>query len=142
MLHRQKFASYARTSHVQIKVCMHTCAHLHLTNCQGTLLRLISISFFRTFTFMKAIENPPPNLMRQGELEKQFVLKMNVKGHHLWSHLQVQGKKEEILDSLSPKRKQKFEEKAKKKNSNNGTVLRIKNMRSLSEAEREKLPEI
>ena len=86
--------------------------------------------------------NPPPNLMRQGELEKRFVLKMNVKGHHLWSHLQVQGKKEEILDSLSPKRKQKFEEKAKKKYSNNGTVLRIKNMRSLSEAEREKLPEI
>ena len=80
---------------------------------------------------MKAMETPPPNLMRQGELRKQFVL--NVKGHHLWSHLQVQGKKEEIiLDSLSPERKQKFEEKASKKNSKNGTVLRIENMRILS----------
>ena len=86
------------------------------------------------------MKTPPPNLMRQGELKKRFVL--NVKGHHLWSHLQVQGKNEVILDSLSPERKQKFEEKASKKNSNNGTVLRIKNMRSISEEEREKLPEI
>ena len=86
------------------------------------------------------METQPPNLSGLGELTKQFVLK--VKGNHLWSHLQVQGKNEEILDSLSPERKKKFEEKAKKLNSNNGTVLRIKNMRSLSEEEIEKLTEI
>ena len=49
------------------------------------------------------MERPPSNLWREGNLEKQFVL--NVKGHHLWSHLQVQGKNEEILDSLAPETK-------------------------------------
>ena len=62
---------------------------------------------------MKAMESPPSNLWREGNLEKQFVL--NVKGHHLWSHLQVQGKKEEILDSLTPETRDMFEKKASQK---------------------------
>ena len=86
---------------------------------------------------MKAMESPPSNLWREGNLEKQFVL--NVKGHHLWSHLQVQGKKEEILDSLTPETRDMFEKKASKKDSNNGTILRIEHLKSISKEDREKL---
>ena len=86
---------------------------------------------------MKAMESPPSNLWREGNLEKQFVL--NIKGHHLWSHLQVQGKKEEILDSLTPETRDMFEKKASKKDSNNGTILRIEHLKSISKEDREKL---
>mgnify|MGYP001261862443 FL=1 len=86
---------------------------------------------------MKAMESPPSNLWREGNLEKQFVL--NVKGHHLWSHLQVQGKKEEILDSLTPETRDMFEKKASKKDSNDGTILRIEHLKSISKEDREKL---
>ena len=86
---------------------------------------------------MKAMKSPPLNLWRQGDLEKQFVL--NVKGHHLWSHLQVQGKNEEILDSLTPETKDMFEKRARKKDSNDGTILRIEHLKSISKEDREKL---
>ena len=86
---------------------------------------------------MKAMESPPSNLWREGNLEKQFVL--NVKGHHLWSHLQVQGKNEEILDSLTPETKNMFEERASKKDSNDGTILRIEHLKSISKEDIEKL---
>jgi hypothetical protein len=86
---------------------------------------------------MKVMESPPSNLWRQGDLKKQFVL--NVKGHHLWSHLQVQGKNEEILDSLAPEAKNMFEKKASKTNSNDGTILRIEHLKSISKEDREKL---
>ena len=83
------------------------------------------------------MESTPSNLWPEGNLEKQFVL--NVKGHHLWSHLQVQGKKEEILDSLTPETRDMFEKKASKKDSNNGTILRIEHLKSISKEDREKL---
>ena len=83
------------------------------------------------------MECPSLNLWCEESLEKQFVL--NVKGHHLWSHLQVQGKNEEILDSLSPETKNMFEKKASQKDSNDGTILRIEHLKSISKEDREKL---
>ena len=86
---------------------------------------------------MQAMESPPSNLMRQGDLKKQFEL--NIKGHHLWSHLQVEGKNEEILDSLTPEAKNMFEKRASKKDSNDGTILRIEHLKSISKEDIEKL---